>query len=65
MMRKAWAETMLSVGARKGKTQELTPELAKASWHRTDSEAGKSTFLKGEQTEIDIQKVRHAAKTGK
>ncbi|MGN8830962.1 SGNH/GDSL hydrolase family protein [Selenomonas montiformis] len=65
MMRKAWAETMLSVGARKGKAQELTPELAKASWHRTGSEVGKGSFLKGEQTEIDIQKVRHAAKTGK
>lgn len=73
MMRKAWAETMLSVGSRKGKTAELTPELAKASWHKKaqkEQTIDKGQYLQGEKTEIDIQKVRHAndakdAKTAK
>lgn len=60
MMRKAWAETMLSVGSRKGKTRELTPELAKAAWHKKAQDVEKGTFLKGEQTEIEVQKIRHA-----
>ncbi|HBT79363.1 MAG TPA: GDSL family lipase [Selenomonas sp.] len=59
MMRKAWAETMLQVVPRAGKTQELTPERAKASWHQTGS-VSQGQYLKGEQTEIDVQKVRHA-----
>ena len=60
MMRKAWAETMLAIGNRQGPARELTPELAKAAWHKSDSQAGQSNYLKGEQTEIEIQKVRHA-----
>lgn len=60
MMRKAWAETMLEIGSRKGKAASLTPELAKAAWQTDGKKVEKGTYLKGEQTEIDIQKVRHA-----
>ena len=60
IMRKSWAETMLNLVPRTGTTQEITPQLAKAAWHKKAGDIGQGQALQGEQTEIDIQKVRHA-----
>ena len=60
IMRKSWAETMLKIGNRKGKVKKLTPELAEAAWTDDGSLVNKGKYLKGEQTEIDTQKIRHA-----
>ena len=60
IMRAEWAKTMLAE-KRKGKSAQITPELAKAAWLKKASDnADSGQLTKGEQEEIRLQKEKHA-----